>query len=189
MAYIIVHPTSDGDINGIVRKTGEIPRLRSSGLHPGSLNSFSSLFIESTAREVCVDEAPETYFEFSFGRKRLILTNYTVAANSKWARSENFPVAWNVEGKVNGKWQRIGHVDNCNLINIYQRIFKPDFVCRIEAIRLIMVGTSTAGNVLFCLYKMDLFGIYENDPTYRCTNRYRKQSSIAFIGITLLLSI
>ena len=109
-----VLPSIDGDINGIVRKTGEIPVISSTELHTNSY-PIKTAFDSTNAHSICTIDQENSYYEFSFPKRYIMLSNYTITANTNWRIDDNFPFKLKVEGRTKKGKVLVSYVENSKL--------------------------------------------------------------------------
>ena len=152
-----VLPSSNGDINGIVRKTGEIPIVSSTELNAGS-SPIKAAFDNSDAYSICTIKQENSYMEFSFPKRYIMLSNYTITVNSRWSEDSNFPVKWKVEGRTKKGKVLVSNVENSQLKQLKARTFPSLTYSPLKSIRITLLGQSHGNAYHFCIHKLDFFG-------------------------------
>ena len=157
MAPYFANPSSNGNLDGLIRKSGEIPLFSSTEITSNS-NPYTQVFDSSSSYQLCTINHTDSFFMFSFPKRYLILSKYTLTSNPSWSENSNFPVNWIVEGKVRNKWINVSLVENSGLKSQRAQTFESKTEKPLSALKLTMIGTSAAGKYYFCIHKLDFFG-------------------------------
>ena len=181
-------PSSDGDTNGVIRLSKEIPDLESGELSSNN-NDYRFAFNDSTSWQLCTGNYTNAYFTFKFQKRYLLMTNYTITVNQEWNVYANYPKSWTIDGMFKGRWIKLGFVEDSKLKSDKKHTFPVSCIIPISAVRFTLVGTSTTGHYHLCFHKLDFFGSFISRSTFYliCNTRNQHTTNHLFLISVFIL--